>query len=210
MMSHAEITCLVDRIVSLLGDFEGVDAVRIEPYEEAISIQEGDVLFENNDVRVLRPDFNGGVVVYLEYDHSCEESIGENGLPLDAGVELNGIIIDYQFIVFRAPESGHSAVPAHPTVAEINKNYSDGRKIQQISGRGCVFCIRIDPFKTFVYSSDAGTKITLVEYQKNIHENTQKEGGCYTEGLPQINAGIIVSVDIPVAWRVGMWNSGQP
>ena len=171
-MSHVEITCLVDRIVSLLNGFVSTDAMRIEPDADAATIQSGDILFENDDVCVLRPDFNGGVVVYLEYDHSYEQSIGDNGLLLDAGVELNGRKIDHAFIVFLAPESVHFAVPAHPTVAEINENYSGERKIQQNLGHGCVFCIRIDPSKT------------------------------------RLEGGIIVRANVPVAWRVGMWNPG--
>jgi hypothetical protein len=116
------------------------------------------ILWADSDVCILHPNAEDqGIVVYHEYPLQCTESIAENGLLLGAGVTINrSRSIRHPYHFFRAPgRLGCCPVPAHPSMKDINANYFPNNAVGVDAKRYGYFCIRIDPMRTFVYSSES-------------------------------------------------------
>jgi hypothetical protein len=155
--------------------------------DDELNFEVGDILFQDDDVRVLRPDYPAGVVVYHSYESKNEDSIRKYGLLLGAGVKFNGrsSYRNHPFIFFRAPGENSLNISANPTIEEVDSNYMKCRcpsTVLQNPDRG-IFCIRIDPYYTSVYSSEARaqinnmvseSKIPLLDYQEIIRRNKER------------------------------------
>ena len=113
-----------------------------------------DVLFEDEDVCVLRPDSPRGLVVFHKYLERFHDQITREGLVLGSGLRTGTRSINHPFIFFRAPSrnsaTGHN--PRRPTLLDISCNYEP---CQIDLANPFLFCIRIDPARTAVYSSEA-------------------------------------------------------
>ena len=165
---------LVDCLVTLESDY----------VEESIS----DVVYSDDDVCVLDPLSNRGVVVYHTFEESVSDRIGKEGLKVHAGSKEHGRIIDHPYLFFRAPGKGQTVISNAPTWRDIACNYVDMPDTDRC------FMIRIDPSKTFVYYSEIrvnymsnpsiqvilqNSRKPLVEYLDIINENSGKRGNCY-------------------------------
>jgi hypothetical protein len=118
---------------------------------------DSDVLWQDDDVCILKPETVGkGIVVYHAFPIEYADDIYKNGLILGAGFKITGTrSINHPYIFFRAP--GRLVCPVSsvfPSVNEINANYYPNIGIKKDNSTRGFFCIRIDPDKTFVYSSE--------------------------------------------------------
>lgn len=144
------------------------------------------ILWEDSDVCILHPNAEDqGIVVYHKYPIQCSESIAENGLLLGAGVTINrSRSVRHPYHFFRAPGRLRCyPVPADPSMKDINANYFPNNAVGSDAKHCGYFCIRIDPLRTFVYSSECraefwGTdrwkesRISLKEYFEILEWNS--------------------------------------
>jgi len=187
-----------------------------------------DVLFEDEDVCVLRPDSPRGLVVFHKYLERFHDQITREGLVLGSGLRTGTRSINHPFIFFRAPSrnsaTGHN--PRRPTLLDISCNYEP---CQIDLANPFLFCIRIDPARTAVYSSEArvnywgtdlwrGSRVPMQTYWDILDSNKSSRTGSFynvltyercqypSEGTtiapPERNAEILVRSSIPPEWRV--------
>jgi hypothetical protein len=131
-----------------------------------------DVIYQDNDVCILRPDAVGGVVVFHFVAPDDVATVRLNGLPCKGGRKVR----------FRAPAFLENAnMERAPSVLSINVNYPKGNGVE---GNGYYACIRIDPKSTYIYSNPAvdrseslgeKSRISLSEYVSTLKENLSDE-----------------------------------
>ena len=201
----------------------------VDTYLQAGESNNGDVVYEDDDVCVLKPDSKRGIIIYHEFRESAKESIDSEGLILHAGKSTGVRTVDHPYIFFRAPGAGCIECGLNPTVDDININYASGRKMGS-NDLQLYFCIRVDPSKTYVYSSECraifsvtdrweASRSTLKHYLNVIKKNTaivsnkynvltyeKADANCtgeeFTNYPPELNAEILVRSSIPPEWRV--------
>jgi hypothetical protein len=189
-----------------------------------------DIVFQDDDICILRPDSHRGIVIYHIFPQKHADAINAHGLLLHAGIKTGDRKIDHPYIFFRAPGVGMIPCGANATLDNINANYPDGRKVSNSNENNGYFCIRIDPDKTFVYSSECrvvfqGTDmwknsrsslrnyLDVIAQNKSIKSNKYNifsyekvppaySGDAITELPPERNAEILARCDIPNEWRV--------
>lgn len=192
------------------------------------SNSDNDVLFQDEDVCVLRPNCSKGIVIYHIFDEKNEESINTRGLILHHASMTGERSISHPYNFFRAPAYNYGDIQSqNPSLEEVNQNYAT--KMEPPSKKKFrYFCIRIDPAKTYVYLSEArflyfgtdkwkATRKTLADYQEMCIQNKKKKGNFYhaisgiklmvsnddtVETPPEYNGEVLVRCDIPVSWRV--------
>tara|TARA_B100000035_G_C20932336_1_gene523611 strand:+ start:89 stop:952 length:864 start_codon:yes stop_codon:yes gene_type:complete len=148
---------------------------------EREQIEQSDIMYKDDLVCILKPDVKKGIIVFTNYKQPPGvPSICEVGLK--TGKQLQSEKIDFgrtkihPHIFFRAPfysrEIDYTSVET-----EINSSY--GEKQSGIQGR---VYIRVDPDKTFVFSSELRatkpddiekSKKLLSDYLKIIDENAK-------------------------------------
>ena len=112
-----------------------------------------DVLYQDRDVCILKPEVKKGILVFTGYTQPAgAPPLCETGLKTGAQMRSEGIDfgrrIFHPYIFFRAPYlSGPIDYTSVDT--EIQSSFGEGRV-----GMSSLAWIRVDPAKTFVYSSE--------------------------------------------------------
>ena len=138
------------------------------------------ILWKDEDVCILHPNAVGmGIVVYHAFPLECARSIAERGLVLGTGKRS----IRHPYHFFRAPaQLACNPVPPTPSLQCINMNYSANNAVNPLDKYNGYFCIRIDPARTHVYSSECrasfwgtekwrGSRKTLMEFADVLKAN---------------------------------------
>jgi hypothetical protein len=116
-------------------------------------IEESDILYQNDLVCILRPDVKKGIIVWTHYTQPAEMgSLCELGLKTGKQLKKESVYFGrskiHPYIFFRAPYYSRD-IDYTSVETEINSSYGEG----QIGREPRVF-IRVDPDKTFVFSSE--------------------------------------------------------
>ena len=192
---------------------------------------EKDVIFQDEDVCILHPRSERGIVVFHNFPLEITHSVQENGLLLHQAFLTGQRTVDHNAIFFRAPARNPELHKACPTLADVLKNNYLSGQINLHDQCVGYFCIRIDPAKTFVYSSESRvvgihlhnpilwrrSRRPLREYWAQLERNQSRRGNHYntltyervmhpsdisTQCPPERNAEILVHCNIPPEWRV--------
>jgi hypothetical protein len=151
-------------------------------------IEEVDIKYKDDLVCILHPHVKKGIIVWSHFTQPAGmRSLCEEGLKTGKQLQEEGIYFGrskiHPYIFFRAPYYSR-AIDYTSVEREIISSYGEG----QIGTEPRVF-IRVDPDRTFVFSSEIRTKgdwysnpdihlrqskKTLTEYLKIIHENMMK------------------------------------
>jgi hypothetical protein len=116
-------------------------------------IEPGDIMYEDNFVRILNPHVKKGIIVWTNFKQPAKmDSLCESGLKTGRQLTKEGINFGktniHPYIFFRAPFYSR---PIDYTSVEKEISSSYGERQMGIKSR--VF-IRVDPDKTFVFSSE--------------------------------------------------------
>jgi hypothetical protein len=144
-------------------------------------IEESDIMYQDDLVCILKPDVKKGIVVWTHYTQPPGmNSLCELGLKTGKQLSAEGINFGrskiHPYIFFRAPYYSRDIDYSSPK-EEIKSSYGEG----QIGIQPRVF-IRVDPDKTFVFSSEIRalhpedinySKKLLSEYLRIIYENSK-------------------------------------
>lgn len=148
------------------------------------SIEESDILYQDDLVCILRPDVKKGILIWTSYDQPKDsDSLCTIGLKTGEQLQKEGINfgkkIFHPYIFFRAPYVYSSKIDYSTLETEIFSSYGDDMKMNSK-----VF-IRVDPDKTYTFSSEIRkyndpyalqtSKKSLSEYLRIINENTELE-----------------------------------
>jgi hypothetical protein len=144
-------------------------------------IEQSDIMYQDDLVCILRPEVKKGIIVWTHFTQPAEMgSLCELGLKTGKQLQQEGINFGrskiHPYIFFRAPYYSRD-IDYTSVETEIISSY--GEKQLVIEPR--VF-IRVDPDKTFVFSSEIRTirpedieksKKKLTNYLRIIHENSE-------------------------------------
>ena len=189
-----------------------------------------DIVFEDKDICILKPDSDRGIIIYHRFPKELTDTIAMQGLRLHAANASGARSVDHTYIFFRAPGAACHECGSHATLNDINTNYPKKLQMPASDQTDAYFCIRIDPTKTFVYSSECrvnyygtemwkNSRLSLQDYLNVIMENLpiksnkyhvfsyrkvnpSCKGDMFTDCPPEFNAEILARCDIPPAWRV--------
>ena len=151
-------------------------------------IEQSDIMYQDDLVCILRPDVKKGIIVYTHYTQPAGmDSLCNLGLKTGKQLQEEGVNFGrskiHPYIFFRAPYYSRAIDYSTPE-KEIISSYGEGK----IGVKQHVF-IRVDPDKTFVFSSEirdvykhtiwydkvdtiiGNSKKTLSEYLEIINEN---------------------------------------
>lgn len=131
---------------------------------------DSDILFQDEDVCVLKPNSNRGIIVWHRFDAQFKQQIGEQGLILG-----NGVRILHPFHFFRAPMR---LISPQTSLEDMNASYAHQVNASELEQ---YFCIRVDPETTFVYLSESRTsglrwqesRMTLKRFWNVIEKNNE-------------------------------------
>ena len=129
-------------------------------------ISQADIIYEDSLVCILRPNIKEGVLVFTNYRIPAGIDIRESGIKTgkrlhEEGVEFNRTII-HPYIFFRAPWISNE-VDYSTYETEVNSLFGQGH----IGIKHRCF-IRVDPDKTFVFSSE-------IRCESPYHNDIDKE-----------------------------------
>ena len=143
-------------------------------------IEQSDIMYQDDLVCILKPDVKKGIIIWTHYTQPPEmDSLCKSGLK--TGQKLNeegvnfGRSIIHPYIFFRAPFYSKD-IDYTSVETEIISSYGEGQ-----IGREPRAFIRVDPDKTFVFSSEIRvlkptdieqSKKTLSEYLRIIYMNS--------------------------------------
>lgn len=125
-----------------------------------------DILFQNHDVCILDPSSSRGVLIFTISSSAkviCSEGLYSYNTLRHIKPELNLKNRHHEdpehdnLIFFRAP--------FHPNVSSFETSYKVKSPADLLPSRGALAIIRIDPDKTFVYSSEIRAKGTYADLQ---------------------------------------------
>ena len=120
-------------------------------------IKENDIMYQDDLVCILRPDIKKGIIIWSRYIQPSDmDSLCILGLKTGEQLQSEGVNFNrniyHPYIFFRAPYYSRS-IDYSTIETEIISSY--GEKIEMESR---VF-IRVDPDKTFVFSSEIRVKM---------------------------------------------------
>ena len=153
-------------------------------------IEESDIMYQDDLVCILRPDVKKGIIVYSHFTQPAGmNSLCNLGLKTGKKLKEEGVNFGrtkiHPYIFFRAPYYSRD-IDYASVETEIISSYGEG----QIGTKSRAF-IRVDPDKTFVFSSEIrdvvkhpkwngieeniinNSKKTLSDYLKIIKENME-------------------------------------
>jgi hypothetical protein len=116
-----------------------------------------DVLFQDSDVCILKPNVKKGILIFTDYTQPKDgKSLCESGLKTGAqlkqeGIEFGGSVF-HDYIFFRAPYFPNE-IDYESIESEIESSFGEG--MSEVRSR---VWIRVDPQKTYVYSSEIRAK----------------------------------------------------
>jgi hypothetical protein len=156
-------------------------------------IEEGDIMYQDDLVCILRPEVKKGIIIWTRYiqppglDSLCNLGLKTGRQLKSEGIEF-GRGIFHPYIFFRAPFYSRRIDYSTPET-EIISSYGEEGKIRTSYLEPRAF-IRVDPDKTFVFSSEIRTeefdyamkedflnksKKTLSKYLEIINKNLETE-----------------------------------
>ena len=168
-------------------------------------IEQSDIMYKDDLVCILKPEVKKGIIIWTHFTQPEEMgSLCEFGLKTGKQLQIEGIkfgrsIIDgiefdrsriHPYIFFKAPYYSRD-IDYTSVETEINSSYGEG----QIGTEPRVF-IRVDPDRTFVFSSEIRTKAewygienvklmiskkTLSKYLQIINDNVKIKKGVNTD-----------------------------
>jgi hypothetical protein len=125
-----------------------------------------DILYEDSDVCILKPEVKKGILIFSTYDPApVLNSLCEIGLKTGAQLKREGYNIGrtiHKYIFFRAPFY-NNPIDYTSVDTEISSSYGE----ELINSKFKVY-IRVDPSKTNVYASDIRSV-----YRSPLREGTQ-------------------------------------
>jgi len=168
--------------------------------EKTEPIEESDIMYQDDLVCILRPDVKKGIIILSHFKQPpstgslCDLGL-KTGVKLkEEGVEnpggsrdlLTGAPITRPYIFFRAPYYSREIDYSTPET-EINSSYLDPKVSGDVSKWSSKVFIRVDPDRTFVFSSQIrgkdwgypmehainNSKKTLSDYLKIINDNME-------------------------------------
>ncbi len=115
-----------------------------------------DILFQDNDVCILKPNVKKGILIFTDYNQSKGmPSLCESGLKTGVQLQSEGVNFGrstiHNYIFFRAPYFSNP-IDYESIDTEIESSFGEG-----VNATPSIVWIRIDPEKTFVYSSEIRT-----------------------------------------------------
>jgi len=168
------------KIIDNVGIAEEYSLTKIKSYELKESIEESDILHQDDLICILRPEVKKGIIIWSEYTQPKDkDTLCKLGLKTGEQLEKEGVkfgrSIFHPYIFFRAPYYSRKINYTTPE-DEIFSSYD------KINMKSKVF-IRVDPTRTFVFSSEirSGIRVneniikskkTLSEYLKIIKQNS--------------------------------------
>ena len=131
-------------------------------------IEKSDIMHQDDLVCILKPNVKKGIVIYTHYKQPNKmNSLCISGLKTGQQLKLEGVnfgrTIYHPYIFFRAPYYSNKINYATPE-KEIISSYGEG----QIGTEPRVF-IRVDPDRTYVFSSEIRVKIPTVYFRNDGH-----------------------------------------
>ncbi len=116
-------------------------------------IEQSDIMYQDDLVCILRPNVKKGIIIWTNYTQPAGmDSLCNLGLKTGLQLKTEGVDFGrskiHPYIFFRAPYYSRD-IDYTSVETEINSSYGEG----QIGIKPCVF-IRVDPDKTFVFSSE--------------------------------------------------------
>jgi hypothetical protein len=168
------------------------DRDRDRDRNDKIPIDQSDIMYQDDLVCILRPEVKKGILVYSNYTQpSGMPSLCDVGLKTgkqlhDEGVDF-GRIVYHPYIFFRAPFYSHK-VEYSSIETEITSSFGPGQM-----ALGPRVWIRVDPDRTFVFSSEIRAKYYGSQSQSVI-ENSKKT---LTQYLKIIDANVAIETNVP-------------
>lgn len=144
------------------------DYSKIKDLEQFNKINDDDIMYQDNLVCILKPDVQKGIIVWTDYfqpngqDSLCNQGLKSGKQLHDEGVDF-GRSIYHSYIFFRAPYYKND-IDYTSIETEINSSYGDN----QFNRPNRAF-IRVDPDKTYVFSSEI-----RANYSPQFRYNSQK------------------------------------
>ena len=131
-------------------------------------IEESDIMHQDDLVCILKPNVKKGIVIYTHYTQPNKmNSLCISGLKTGKQLKSEGVnfgrTIYHPYLFFRAPHYSNKINYATPE-KEIISSYGEG----QIGTEPRVF-IRVDPDRTYVFSSEIRVKIPTVYFRNDGH-----------------------------------------
>jgi len=148
-------------------------------------VTQEDILYQDNDVCILKPDVKKGILIFSNIEkRTTRKSIYKYGLKTGKQLEKEGIdfgrsmIHDYSF--FRAPKMSGPVI-RDSIESELVSLYGPDLNLR------LKVWIRIDPTRTFVYSSEIRAKFRpqskfgTPEYLENLEQEVSNSRKTMTE-----------------------------
>ena len=148
----------------------------IDPYViDSGVIVPDDIMFQDVNVTILKPNVKKGVLIFIEYIKSEGKDLCNEELKIDDQIK-KGKSIDYKKLIFVAPYFAPDKIDYTTLFTEIKSLYGDQMTGENLNSK--VF-IRVDPKKTNVFSSQLHYRIS--EYKGNMMDNSKKTMTKYLE-----------------------------
>lgn len=159
-----------------------------------------DILFMDDDVCILKPTVKKGILVFTHYTQPVNmQSLCKTGLKTGAQLQSEGIDFGrnmiHPYIFFRAPYL-FNPIDYTSIDTEITSSFGEGQS--NFTSRAW---IRIDPARTYVYSSEIRAKYSpkfyynSPEYLDKLEQEVKKSRKLITNYLQIINENAKVTVE---------------
>ena len=116
-------------------------------------IEQSDIMYQDDKVCILRPDVKKGIIIWSNYSQPPDmDSLCNVGLKTGRQLHSEGVdfgrSISHPYIFFRAPYYARE-IDYSTLETEVSSSYGEGQL-----GRKSRVYIRVDPDRTFVFSSE--------------------------------------------------------
>ena len=143
-------------------------------------IEQSDIMYEDDLVRILKPKVKKGIIIWTNFTQpKGMSSLCELGLKTGKQLKIEGINFGrskiHPYIFFRAPYYSRD-IDYTSVETEINSSYGEG----QIGRNPRVF-IRVDPDRTFVFSSEIRAVSVWYDKEHTMINNSKKTLSKYLE-----------------------------
>ena len=145
-------------------------------------IEQSDIMYQDDLVRILNPDVKKGIIIWTHFTQpEGMGSLCELGLKTGKQLQIEGIDFGrskiHPYIFFRAPYYSRD-IDYTSVETEINSSYGEG----QLGIKSRAF-IRVDPDKTFVFSSEIRARPQYHDIEDNVIKNSKKTLSKYLETI---------------------------
>jgi hypothetical protein len=140
-----------------------------------ININDDDIMYQDELICILKPEVKKGIIVWTNYyqqdsqDSMCNQGLKTGKQLHDEGIDFGRSKV-HPYIFFRAPYYKND-IDYTSIETEINSSYGDN----QFNEPKRAF-IRVDPDRTYVFSSEIRTKYSP-QFKDNSQENNNDMKG---------------------------------